>query len=463
MLRKRLKFTPVDPETGPHPIAKLPAELLGAIFSFAEIKEEYESLGFVCRRWCHASLSFGRKNPTGLMARAAECQMIDVMKYIKSLHVKWWAVFTLSCSVKNQGVVAMQWVIDNASITGEMLKTSKFGNWRSVIRNAAAYGNLAALRYLQEYYERMLGFPMYGPEQRPDLVVPNVFHPRNSVDTIMAILNFAQQWRLEHIYNQRPRMDYTWVFLTFRNITKHFRQSDGVRFSRYIMEHIEAANSSTFLKRCEFHAFRGAVDNGHIGVVQYLEERGLDIHMHADIGAIWAAATGQMGILEHFMERGLRIRGNNVLSRTARNGHLEMVKFLVSKGINDHTHDIALRAAARYGHLEMVKYFIDLGADPHADDENALRKAAQFEKWAVVKYLIVEQGARADFGQDKAMYTAVRRNQLNLLKFLVEIAGANVHARNERALRMATKRRRRNIVKYLMEHGADASVLGSRV
>ncbi len=62
-----------------------------------------------------------------------------------------------------------------------------------------------------------------------------------------------------------------------------------------------------------------------------------------------------------------------MLRRASENGHLEIVKYLVSQGVNVHTRsNYALRFASQNGHLEVVKYLLSQEADVHADDDFAL-------------------------------------------------------------------------------------------
>ncbi len=73
----------------------------------------------------------------------------------------------------------------------------------------------------------------------------------------------------------------------------------------------------------------------------------------------------------------------------SKNGHLEVVKYLVSLGANIRSeNDFALKYASRNGHLEVVKYLVSLGANIHADYDYAVKYASQNGHLDVVKYLV---------------------------------------------------------------------------
>ena len=49
---------------------------------------------------------------------------------------------------------------------------------------------------------------------------------------------------------------------------------------------------------------------------------------------------------------------------SAKNGRMEMVKYLVELGADIHAeNEYALRWSAKHGHLEIVKYLVELGAE----------------------------------------------------------------------------------------------------
>ena len=137
----------------------------------------------------------------------------------------------------------------------------------------------------------------------------------------------------------------------------------------------------------------------------------------------------------------------NALLFAVSNGYLEIVKYLVNRGMDiTITDNIAVRWAAEHGHLDIVKYLIAQGADIHARDEEPLRWAAARGHLETVKYL-VEQGADIHAQKDKALrYAVYYDGNLEVIKYLVE-SGADIHADNDYVLRYAAE----EIAGYLEE------------
>ncbi len=124
--------------------------------------------------------------------------------------------------------------------------------------------------------------------------------------------------------------------------------------------------SEEWLNDYDIHAYneealRDAVMNGHLEMVRYLVSKGADIHAEDNEALGWAAEYG----------------------------HLEVVSYLVSQGGDIHAYDDqALRWAAENGHLEVVQYLVSQGGDIHADNDDALRWAAGNGHLEVVSYLV---------------------------------------------------------------------------
>ena len=143
----------------------------------------------------------------------------------------------------------------------------------------------------------------------------------------------------------------------------------------------------------------------------------------------------------------------------AEKGHFEIVKFLVENGANIHADgDSALCLAAEEGHFKIVKFLIKNGADIHAIGDYALCVAAENGHFKVVKFLL-ENGANIHARDDHALCWAAEKGHFKIVKFLVE-NGADIHARDDCALRWAAQNGHFEIVKFLVENGADVHALG---
>ncbi len=158
-----------------------------------------------------------------------------------------------------------------------------------------------------------------------------------------------------------------------------------------------------------------AVYNGHLEVVKYLAECGVDLEVKD---------------------------GDTALMKAAINGHLDVVKCLAECGADVHQKDryeqTALVEAATHGHWEVVKCLVELGADLEAQDKNgrtALMKAARDGYLEVVEYL-VQNGADLE-AKDKygrtALDTAKYHGRDDCVKFLEEYQKKNLAQKGQSA------------------------------
>jgi len=153
----------------------------------------------------------------------------------------------------------------------------------------------------------------------------------------------------------------------------------------------------------------------------------------------------------------IKITNNNLVKYSAE-GNLDVVKYLVEKGVNIHADvDYALRWSASNGHLNVVKYLLENGANIHAENDTALRYSAGKGHLDIVKYL-VEKGANIHAYDDYALRWSAQNGHLDVVKYLVE-KGANIHAQNDLVLKWSALRGHLDIVKYLVENGANIDVI----
>ncbi len=160
------------------------------------------------------------------------------------------------------------------------------------------------------------------------------------------------------------------------------------------------------------------------------------------------------------VENAKRLTPEKLLEDGSREGILFYVIEALEKGANvSAREDEALRTAAFFGYFDIVKYLVEKGANVSAREDEALRQAAMKGHLDVVKYL-VEKGADVSARDNDALILAAYFGHFDVVRYLVE-KGADVSARDNEALRWATKRGHTDIVRYLTERGKDPSFRGS--
>jgi ankyrin repeat protein len=84
----------------------------------------------------------------------------------------------------------------------------------------------------------------------------------------------------------------------------------------------------------------------------------------------------------------IHVNDDNPLRWASMNGHLDVVKCLVSHGADIHVNNEgALRWASLNGHLAVVELLIKHGANFYADDNLAIKWASNHGHTHIVKYL----------------------------------------------------------------------------
>ncbi len=241
-----------------------------------------------------------------------------------------------------------------------------------------------------------------------------------------------------------------------------------------------------------------AIDGGYLDVVKHLIDKSNtqnDLH-HA---LKHASLKKNLEIIQYLIEKGANIHMNNdiILRNAAFSGNLEIVKYLVSIGANIHTADnYAIRWAAREGYLEIVEYLLDCGVDICANNNYALKCIIEHGHPLIVKYILelgdydkiynkfkseptnvkyyennrklksiithcslekvvdsIDNGYYIHDEDDYILRHSARQGRLQIVKFLID-QGAYIHARDDYALRWAARRGHLSVVKYLVKKGA---------
>lgn len=136
-----------------------------------------------------------------------------------------------------------------------------------------------------------------------------------------------------------------------------------------------------------------ASEGGHIEVVKYLVSRGADVSGYDQWAVVWASAGG----------------------------HLETVKYLVSEGADiTFSDNEAINLASIHNRFEMVKYLISIGADP----SHAIKNAVFYRFSDIINY-IISIGVDITDGRDAAFGQGMATGDLNAVQYAVSL-GSNV-------------------------------------
>lgn len=177
---------------------------------------------------------------------------------------------------------------------------------------------------------------------------------------------------------------------------------------------------------------------------------------------LWkAAADGDLESVQSFIEEksttySRRYPGfpsdniDHALVCAASSGHLEVVKFLVSIGINVAVEcSAAVWQAASAGHLEVVKYLVSLGADVTEWDDSALRSSVRHNHIETVRYLI-SAGANVTSTHNESVINSAWYGKLEMVELLIS-AGAN----SELAISNAISNKQWKLVRHLISIGIN--------
>lgn len=126
-------------------------------------------------------------------------------------------------------------------------------------------------------------------------------------------------------------------------------------------------------------------------------------------------------------------------------GNIKCVKFLVDQVSKSYDLDRALCCAARNGHLEIVKFLVERGANTSVvDDDSVLYTAVESGYLNTVGYFL-DRGSIMDI--DYALTCAIINRSLEIVKFLVW-KGAKI---SEKVLQRAIVMEHPEVVKFLLE------------
>ena len=223
-------------------------------------------------------------------------------------------------------------------------------------------------------------------------------------------------------------------------------------------------------------------------IKQLVEQQGVDVNTKITVGRykgltalMGASVDGHLEIVKYLISTGADVNAKNddgwtaLIFASTTKGHLEIVKYLISKDADINAkRDKGLTAlmVASSGKLEIVKALVEgkggllsvfsKGADVNAKDDNgetALMRACANGKLEIVKYLIskgADVNAKITVGPHKgltALIGASMRGHLEVVKYLVS-KGADVNAKSDSGM-TALNVAKTNAIKEVLRNARD--------
>jgi len=133
-----------------------------------------------------------------------------------------------------------------------------------------------------------------------------------------------------------------------------------------------------------------ACHDGKIKIIKSLNHKSiLLMRFFYDDRLDWAARNGHLEVVMYLHQNGMDVINNTTpICWAAAAGHLDVVKYLHQSGADIKAREnYALCYAAKYGFLLMVKYLCENGADITADDNLPIRWASLNGHRGIVQYL----------------------------------------------------------------------------
>lgn len=224
-------------------------------------------------------------------------------------------------------------------------------------------------------------------------------------------------------------------------------------------------------------ALQLSASNGHSLVVEYLINNYANIYANSSEALISSASNGHLEVVKLLIQHGnvygsvdrikyvdksgfikfadfpskVQYRYHEAISKSAKNGHLDIFTFLVENNTVGTDYGHILVESATNGHLEIVR----IALNHHIDQRNynkALCISAEKGYLEIVK-LLIEHGACVRIDENYPLRFSAQNGHLEVVRLLLQ-KGARIHAENDYALRMSATNGHHEIVRLLLQNNA---------
>jgi len=216
--------------------------------------------------------------------------------------------------------------------------------------------------------------------------------------------------------------------------------------------------------------YLAAID-GNIDLIKQLIAAGADVNKATTKGytPLGIASSAGWEDIVYLLLNNHAIYDTRALIAAVKSGKKNIVEIFIKQGANINeqvnSETTALVEAAKNGHLEMVKWLLDKGATNTADNKGItpLLAAANAGRIDVVKFLLERQDTNVNQAEKSGyspLFSAAWRGHLDIVKLLLENK-ANIDQpalNNMTPLGIAKLKNNSDIVKFLQEKGASSAV-----
>lgn len=230
------------------------------------------------------------------------------------------------------------------------------------------------------------------------------------------------------------------------------------------VKHSDISDEPDIADRMQLLLTRTCVQTDNVQLIKFLISKGADLSADLDFAFLSACSGGNLRILKFLFMNGACVHEGfgQGLYYASGSGHLRVVKFLVANGANlsDDIYKSPLIGAAIGGHLPVVKFLVETGHMTEPNIHVACSNAINNGHLEVMKYLVTLDKRLGT--KSPLMQKASGKGHLHIVKYIAEnFNDVNLQYSINRSLYNAVRNGHLTIVNYLIDIGADTTV-GSR-
>ncbi|KAJ3103869.1 hypothetical protein HDU97_009788 [Phlyctochytrium planicorne] len=191
---------------------------------------------------------------------------------------------------------------------------------------------------------------------------------------------------------------------------------------------------------------------------------GPDLTLDDHFALMWVSSTEEVQHMAHLLPKSLPLEEmEKFLQCAAAFGAVPMVKFFLDIGVNPGAEDnLALRLAAENGNDSTVAQLLQCGTkvNPAADHDHALRLASENGHSEVVRLLLADGRCTPSASNNASLIEASCNGHCAIVKMLLETGVVDVAADSNAAIRGAASHGHGQVVEVLLKYGGGVGVSG---